>query len=665
MNLNKQKDPAQKDIKFILSLLSSGKFTEAKKEVNNQIINFPNSSILFNILGAIHAGQNQLEKAIENYKKAIKINPNYAQAYNNLGITLQKLKKISLAINNYKKAIDLRNDFPEALNNLGNATWEMNKSKDCLVYFEKAIKINPNYAEAFNSLGSIYYDLGDNETAINNYQEAIKINPNYTEAHYNLGMLFHDSARFNESLSSYNKAIKLNPNDEKIYNNLGNLLNNLGKYEDAMTAYKRAIQLKPDYAKAYSNHIFNFNYILNFDRNLYLSEAKKFGIDCRKIKKKLPVNYQYEKEPKKLRLGLVSSDFGNHPGGYFTLSTLRELKKKNFELIAYSNWDRNDETSHHFKPLFLKWHSIEKKKDDEVVEQIINDGIHILLELQGHSAKNRITIFMHKPAPIQVSWLSTGTLGVSEIDYLIGSSYIIPKDEEKYFIEKIWRLPEITQCFTPPDFNVEIKEIPISRNNFITFGSVNKLSKINDDVIALWSKILLSVPNSKIILKNRDFDNQEIKEITFKRFEKYKIRKNCLILKGESATRKELLEIYNEIDIALDPFPFQGNTSTCEAVWMGVPVLTLKGNSMLFHFGESINTNLNMHDWIAKNREEYISKAIKFSSDIDLLSKIRKNLRKTALLSPVFDAPRFTEHFNQMLWEMLKNFKNLQKGPQD
>ena len=266
---------------------------------------------------------------------------------------------------------------------------------------------------------------------------------------------------------------------------------------------------------------------------------------------------------------------------------------------------------------------------------------------------------MYKPAPIQVSWLSTGTLGVPAIDYLIGSPHITPKNEENHFIEKIWRLPEITQCFTPPDFDVKINSLPAYRNNFITFGCINKLSKVNDDVIALWSKILLSVPNSKIILKNKDFDNQSIMENTFKRFEKHKIKKNCLILQGESVTRKELLEVYNEIDIALDPFPFQGNTSTCEAVWMGVPVLTLKGNSVVFHFGESINANLNMHDWIAQNKEEYIAKAIKFSSDIDLLSKIRKNLRNTALLSPVFDAPRFAEHFSQMLWEMWKNFKKL------
>jgi predicted O-linked N-acetylglucosamine transferase (SPINDLY family) len=276
------------------------------------------------------------------------------------------------------------------------------------------------------------------------------------------------------------------------------------------------------------------------------------------------------------------------------------------------------------------------------------------MELQGHSGKNRIPIFMYKPAPIQVSWLSVGTLGLPEIDYLIGSPYITPKNEENHFVEKIWRLPEITQCFTPPDFDIKIKDLPVSRNNFITFGCANKLAKVNDDVVALWSKILSFVPNSKLLLKSTDLDNPKIIENTYKRFVKNKISNNRLILRGNSPSRKELLEVYNEIDIALDPFPFQGNTTTCEAAWMGVPVVTLKGNRFVFHFGESISANLNMHVWIAKNHEEYISKAIKFSSDIDLLYKIRKSLRKTALLSPVFDAPRFAEHFCKMLWDMWK-----------
>ena len=233
---------------------------------------------------------------------------------------------------------------------------------------------------------------------------------------------------------------------------------------------------------------------------------------------------------------------------------------------------------------------------------------------------------------------------------------LTPKEEEHHYVEKVWRLPEISQCFTPPDFQVEIKSIPAIKNNYITFGSVNKLTKISDETVNLWSKVLTSVPSSKLLLKNKDFDNPKIVENTISRFAKHNVNKNRLLLKGESPTRQELLEIYNEIDIALDPFPFQGNTTTCEAVWMGVPVLTLKGNRYLFHFGESINSNLGMPNWIAENHEDYIAKAIKFSSDLDNLSKIRMSLRRIGLQSPVFDAPRFTKYFGQMLWEMWERF---------
>ena len=396
--------------------------------------------------------------------------------------------------------------------------------------------------------------------------------------------------------------------------------------------------------------------MIDYDPNLYLSYAKKYRANCNLIKENLSFKYQYEKNPKKLRLGFVSADFGNHPGGYFTLSTLRELKKKNFELVAYATIDRNDEFSNNFRSLFDKWNSIQKIRDIKVIEQIFKDGVHILIDLQGHSAQNRLQIFMYKAAPIQASWLSQGSLGIPEVDYLIGSHHVTPKDEENHYVEKIWRLPEICQVFTPPFFDVKINSLPALKNNFVTFGCINKLTKIHDEVILLWSKILLSVSNSKLLIKNKNLENNEVNENICSKFEKYNIKRNRLILIGETKTRRENLEVFNQIDIALDPFPFQGNTSTCEAVWMGVPVLTLKGDRFLFHFGESINSNLNMHDWIAKNYEEYVSKAVKFSSDLNELSKIRKNLRQIALQSPVFDAPRFAEHFSKMLWDMWHNF---------
>ena len=653
-----QKDPNQEEINFVLNLLSLNKLEEAKKEITKKMLQYKKSTILFNLLGAFLANQKNFDEAIENYQKSIEINPKYAQAYNNLGIVFHKKNKIEEAIENYKKAINLKNNFPEAFNNLGSAVRDSQKKKEeAIPYFEKAIQINPNYAEPFNNLGLIYQSLNFNERAIENYKKAVKIKPDFVEAYNNLAELLSEASEFEESLKSYKKILEIKPNSENTYNNLGNLLNSLGKYEEATTAYEKAIKIKPDFAIAHSNLLLNLNYEFNFDHNNYLKKAKEFKLNC-SPKKKISIKYKYKKNPDKLRIGFVSSDFGNHPGGYFSLSTLKELRKKNFELIAYSTADRNDELSANFRSIFAKWNSIEKIKDEKIVENILNDEIHILIEMQGHSGKNRLPLFIYKPAPIQVSWLSQGTTGISEIDYLIGSSYITPKNEEDHFVETIWRLPNITQCFTLPDFDLKINSLPAIKKNFITFGCVNKLNKINNKVISLWSKILISVNKSKLVLKTKGLENKSVYKNILDKFKKNNIEEDRLILIGESKTRKEVLDIYNEIDIALDPFPFQGNTSTIEAIWMGVPVLVLKGDRFLSHFGESINSNLNMYNWIANNDEDYVDKAVKFSSDIQQLKQIRENLRSKALESPIFDFVKFGENFSEMLWKMWKNFEN-------
>ena len=651
------KNPSQNQIKLILKLFNSKKFTEVKKEITKQIIKNPNSYVLFNILGGVFSEQKQFLEAIENYKKALKLNPNYAEAFNNFGIALHKLNRMDEAIINYKKSINLKKDFFIAYNNLGNAMNETGRARESLQYYKEAIKINSNYHEAHHGLGEAHRILGDNNKAIKNYQTSIEINPDYAQAHNSLGIILCDVSMFDKALLSYKKALQINPNDEKYYNNIGNLLSSLGKYDQATDSYNKAIKIKPAFAKAYSNILLNLNYKLDFDLNLYLSIAKKFRLNCIAKDKKIFFQYQYEKKPSKLKIGLVSADFGNHPGGFFSLSTIRELRKKNFEFIAYSNFDRNDDLSSSFRSLFSKWHSIENKKDHEVIEQILKDGIHILIDMQGHSANNRLPIFMHKAAPVQATWHCQGSTGVPEIDYVIANSYLVPKNEENHWVEKVFRLPQISHCFTPPDFAVEVSDLPFIKNKFITFGSLNKLTKINEEVIALWSKVLSSISNSKLVLKTKNLDNKIVREDIISKFKKNNINAKQLILLGESKTRKELLKFYNDIDISLDTFPFQGYTTSCESIWMGVPVLTLKGNRFLFHSGECVNSNLNMNDWVAKNNNEYIAKAVKFSSKVTELSKIRKNLREIILKSSLCDSKNFGINFSDMLWKMWNRFE--------
>ena len=292
----------------------------------------------------------------------------------------------------------------------------------------------------------------------------------------------------------------------------------------------------------------------------------------------------------------------------------------------------------------------------DVINVIRKDGIHILIDLSGHSRKNRLPIFINKPAPIQVSWASyAGSTGIPEIDYMIGDRFVTPKNESGHFTEKIFRLPNMWVCFSVPDFDVQISDPPVIKNGYVTFGSFNNLTKINNKVISLWSKILIAIPKSKIFLKTKELNNLYLKEKIISKFKENGINLNSIILEGGSS-RSKLLNSYNKIDIALDPFPYSGGVTSLEAIWMGVPVLTKKGFRFISHTTESINHNLGMSDWIANDENEYVKKAIKFSTDLELLTEINKNLRGTALKSPLFDSTLFAKQLNNAFWEMWNNF---------
>ena len=337
--------------------------------------------------------------------------------------------------------------------------------------------------------------------------------------------------------------------------------------------------------------------------------------------------------------------------------TLKNLKNKNLELIAYSNFSKKDNFNFKLKSHFDSWHEIGDKKDIEVINQIRKDRINILFDLSGHTGKNRLPIFMSKPAPVQISWGSyPGFIGIPEIDYIIGDPYVTPKKENKYFTEKVFVLPNIWICFTPPEFEVKIEELPAIKNKYITFGSFNNLPKINEKVVSLWSKILKAVPKSKIFLKSHVLNDLYFKKLIINNFEKNNINSNSIILEGRSS-RKEYFNSYNKVDIALDPFPYSGGITTFEAIWMGVPVLTKKGNKRFAsHQSESINYNSEMSDWIAKDENEYLDKAIKFAANVNELKKIRKNLRKKTINLPAFNSTLFAEDFNKALWDIWDNF---------
>ena len=525
-----------------------------------------------------------------------------------------------------KSLIQKYPNVPILYNILGVSQSSRNMFKEAIVNFKKAIKLNPKLLDAYNNLGIALKNCGELLKSFNVFQDALKINPKHHLSNFNLGDLY---TKFNE-------------------------------IEKATNCFKKTINSKPDFSLAYSTYLFFINYSDRYDSNFYYKEALGYSKSIKRLDRNSLIPFKYNKSTTKLKVGFVSSDLRNHPIGYFLFETLKYLKDMNLELVAYSNLIKKDEDSltYELKDFFSQWHQVKSMSDLELINLIRQDKINLLIDLSGHSAKSRLPIFINKPAPLQITWAGyLDTTGLKEIDYIIADPFVVDKKQESLFVEKVWRLPDIWNSFSQPNYNIKVGTLPAIKNKFVTFGSFNHLNKMNNSVIKLWSTLLKKIPKSKLFLKYRSLNIDFYKNSIVNKFYDFGIHQNQLILEG-SSPREDLLKTYNKIDISLDPFPYSGGTTNFESVWMGVPILVLKGKKFISKCGESINHNLGMGDWIAKDERDFISKAVGFCSDYKKLSDLRVNLRHKALNSPLFDTKKFAKNFHEALWKMWKIFLN-------
>jgi predicted O-linked N-acetylglucosamine transferase (SPINDLY family) len=355
---------------------------------------------------------------------------------------------------------------------------------------------------------------------------------------------------------------------------------------------------------------------------------------------------------RRLRVGLLSGDLRSHPVGFFVESILAALAANasgQLQLMVYSTNFLTDGVTERIKATCHGWRCVAGLTDRSLAQLIRDDGIDILIDLSGHTAYNRLPMFAWKPAPVQVSWLGYfATTGVAAMDYLIADPWTLPQSEESNFTEKIWRMPETRLCFTAPDVDTQVAASPALANGYITFGCFNNLAKMNDAVVALWARILVAMPDSRLLLKAKQLGEASVRARTFERFAAQGIAADRLVPDSYSA-REHYLKAYRQIDIALDPFPFTGGTTTAEALWMGVPVLSLTGESFIARQGIGLLMNAGLPDWIAADADDYVARAVRHASDVQRLATLRSGLRQQVLHSPIFDAPRFARHFEAAL----------------
>jgi predicted O-linked N-acetylglucosamine transferase (SPINDLY family) len=615
-------------------------------------------------LGRAHLERKRPAEALAHFQRVVALAPNVTEGHFYLGLTLAQLGRHTEAVPFFEQAIALRPKLPEAEFNLGSALNDLGRHQDAVAHFERALALRPGFAEAHNGLGNALLEGGSLAAALRQFKQAAQLRPNFAEAHNGLGQVLLRLGQLEVAQGQFEQAVTLMPDFAEAHLGLGQLLCRWGRYDEGLAHMERAVAEKPDMSSYLGSVLFHLHYHPGLAAAEVASRHRAFG---ERFGGPLKPGWQPHAnvpDPERvLRVGFVSGDFRRHSVGYFMADLLPGLRAAGLELYAYANQRENDDMTDRIKPQFAMWRECGRLSDEELAAQIRADGIDVLVDLSGHTDGNRLMVFARKPAPVQVTYLGyPDTTGLAAVDYILGDSRMLTQREETLYVEKAWRLPDTSLCFMPPDLPVEVGPLPAAQNGCVTFGCLNKREKINDAVIEAWAKILQAVPGSRLLLQNKPYGDLGIATHVRSRFAERGIEADRLELIGRVSWR-EHMEIYNRLDIALDPFPYNGTTTSVEGLWMGVPLLALKGDRLAAHMGESILHAVNMTDWIAADEDGYVTKAVAFANDLPALVSLRAGLRDRLLASPICDAPRFARNLEEAFRGMWRAWCEQQPPP--
>lgn len=574
---------------------------------------------------------------------ALAIAPDLVEAHIKLGLTFKAQERFVEASASLERALKLRPEHAEAINHLGIVQQQQGLLDVAIVSYRRAIALAPDLPGGYANLGLALYEQGDVAQAIVVYRQGLAIRP-VAEIHDNLAIALQKRGHVDEAIEHYYKALALQPDNLNTQCNLAAALADGGGPREAIAAYRQILELHPGHMVAHSNLLFNLSVDEHCSSAEYLAEARRFD---RKLvgPASKPSGVLASADGRRLRIGLVSGDLRIHPVGYFLEGILRHLDARKFELCAYPTIAKQDELTARIKPLFSVWRLLKGLSDEAAAEAICADRIDILLDLAGHTGDNRLPVFGMRPAPVQVSWLGYfASTGVSAIDYVLADEVCVPPGNEHLFTEKVWRMPETRLCFTPPvdPSAPDVSALPALQRGHITFGCFQRLPKINDAVLGLWQQVFEALPNARLLLQSHQTGRPVYVEQILGRLAAFGISRDRVVVRGP-APRQAYLESYCEVDIVLDTFPYTGGTTTCEALWMGVPTLTLTGESMIARQGVALLSAAELADWVADSPAQYVRKAVAFGSDLAALSRLRSSLRERIQTTSLFDVRLFAQ----------------------
>ncbi len=594
------------------------------------------------LLGDIARACEHFQAAVKHYREALRRKPDLIAGHGNLGVAWLRQGEMRKAEQCFERILRLNPGDATALLNLGNIAQTQGRFDAALRFYRQAIAADPACAEALNNAGALCFAATDLPESIRLLEQAIRLAPDYAEASNNLGNALRAAGRLSEAVSAYRRATELRPDHAGSWNNLGNAWIDHGDLTAGIAALRHAQQLKPDYPAAFSNELMALNYLPQITLSELLHTHREF--DRRfGLPDTVGAVSMHEAPDGRLRVGYVSPDFRQHPVANLIEPILAETDRATVEVFCYADVAQADAVTERLKSYGHAWRDVHGKSDEAVASMIRQDRINILVDLAGHTALGRPALFARRAAPVQVSWLGYFcTTGIAAMDYFLGDAICTPLEWQTYFSEKLVMMPHTRFCYRPPAYAPAVATAPVLQGKVFTFGCFNNLAKLNDDVMALWSEILRTIPNSRLVLRARFLDDSPTRGEIETRFSRVGAPLERIEMHGH-VPHPVLLKAYSEIDLALDPFPFGGGMTTLEALWMGVPVLSLLGDRSAGRQSASFLHTLGLSEFVTQSPADYLRRAVDVQARPELLGEIRRRLRERMRASPLCDEAAFTQ----------------------
>jgi protein O-GlcNAc transferase len=601
-------------------------------------------------LGLAYQVLGQLEDAAACYEKAVLLQPDIVGVHCELGSVSSALGRPEKAIHHYEVALRLRPDMPVTYNDLGNALLRLGKTGEAVAGYQRALRLKPDYAEAHNNLGNALKIMGSLDEAVACYRRALQLQPEYANAHNNLGNALMAQGRLDEAVASYRRALQCKPESAYALSNLGNALARQGNVDEAVACYRRSLELQPDFAGAHNNLLLLLNYRAGITTS-ELAEAhagyeRQHAAPLRRAWRP----HENSLDPdRRLRLGFLSAELRRHPVGYFTVPVIENLDRNQAEFICYNGCPAPDDVTARFRSAAAGWRNVVGWGEERLAEHVRADRIDVLFDLSGHTSNNWLLVFARKPAPIQVTWCGySGTTGLAAIDYILADRYVIPPGAESHYAERVLRLPNGYVCYDPPAAAPAASALPALERGYVTFGSFNNPTKLGRQVVAIWAQILRRLPRARLVLKYQWLDDAGVSGRLAAEFAGHGIDADRVSFLGASPYN-EFWRAYHDIDVALDTFPFSGGITTCDALWMGVPVITCPGETFAARHSLSHLSNVGLTETIADSVEDYIARAVTLANDLPRLAELRAGLREHVGASPLCDGNRLADNLLRLL----------------